>query len=159
MVLVRGTCRRGDAVFQSAQTSPGAARTVLLLTTFLWLSSVTWIFTPHLPREDLGTPAASLFSARVPHSGPNTLFAPASISAIGSQHKIQSHSYILHCCPSHSRPTVAPFAVTVPLALVPAAPPSPDLYAIVGVLSPPGRAARHRYLPDYGKLNYSITPR
>jgi hypothetical protein len=63
-------------VFQSAQRSPGAARTVLLLTTFLWLSSVTWMNTPHLPRENLGTPAASLLSARMPHSGPNTSSSP-----------------------------------------------------------------------------------
>ena len=74
IVYSLGRSGRGDALFQAAQRPSGAAaRTVLFLTTFLWLSCSHALETPQLPRENLGNPAISPFSG-VPHSGPNTLF-------------------------------------------------------------------------------------
>lgn len=74
IVYTLGTSGRGDASFQVAQSlSSGAARTVLFLTTFLWLSCSHALKTPQSPRGNLGNPAAFL-SSGVPHSGPNTFF-------------------------------------------------------------------------------------
>jgi hypothetical protein len=85
IVYTLGTSGRGDASFQVAQSlSSGAARTVLFLTTFLWLSCSHAPKTPQSPRGNLGNPAAFL-SSGVPHSGPNTLFV----------------SFVLSCHPQH----------------------------------------------------------
>jgi hypothetical protein len=100
IVYTLGTSGRGDASFQVAQSlSSGTARTVLFLTTFLWLSCSHAPKTPQSPRGILEIllpffPRASLTPVRIRSLSLSSCLAilntthpaPASISGTGTRH-------------------------------------------------------------------------